>query len=97
MAHGHLDVGMPQKLLDCLQAGSPHDQVRGEGVAEVMKAEVVYPCLAAGGAKGRLYTVEPAPLGITEHVRRFQLVRVTQLLQNFYQSPADRNMPGLAG
>lgn len=51
IAHGHLDVGMPQQLLDRLQAGTPHDQVSGEGVAEVMKAKIVDSCLAAGGLK----------------------------------------------
>ena len=43
VTHGHLDVGVAQEFLDRLQASSPHDQVGGEGVAEVVESEIRNP------------------------------------------------------
>ena len=89
IAHGHLDVGVAQKFLDGLEAGSSHDEVGGEGVAEIVEAEIRNPGLAAGGGKGPFHGVKPVALPITKHIGRFQVVLVTQQLENFHQPATD--------
>ena len=67
IAYGHFEIGVAQEFLNRLQAGPHHDQVGSKGVAQVMEGEIGDPGLAAGGGKGLLHLVEPAPLGIDEH------------------------------
>jgi hypothetical protein len=60
IAHGHLDIGVAQELLDRFQADASHDKVGSEGVPEVVKAEIIDSSLPTGGGEGSLYGIEPA-------------------------------------
>ena len=53
VAEDHLQVGVPQDLLQVLEGAPPHHEVAGEGMPEIVEAEV----LDADPLQGRL---EPA-------------------------------------
>lgn len=63
LAHGHFQVGMAQELLHRLEAHSLHYQVGGEGVTQVVEAEVLQPSLFASRGKGVLHFIKPLSPG----------------------------------
>jgi hypothetical protein len=61
---------MPQEFLNFFQGPPSHNQVRSEGVPEVVKMEVLNSGPAAGALKGRTNIHQVSPILITENVLR---------------------------
>jgi len=69
----HRDIGMSELLLDELQRGSAHGEMRSPGMSEIVKMEILNPRLSASGIEGFFYIREGFPVGSGEEVLALSL------------------------
>ena len=93
IAQHHADVFVAEQVLDGLQADAVHDQMAGEGVAQVMEAEVFDAGLATGRIEGMLHLVIGLALQIAKHIGRVQMAR--QMVELCVQRLIDGDHVGL--
>jgi len=63
-------------------------------MTQLVKPKILKPGFPAGGSKGSLHFLESLPIGSTEHILRFQLVRMPHLSGYLGQPVIHGNLPG---
>ena len=66
IAERHSGRSMPEKVADCGQRDSSHDEPGGKGMAEIMEVKIRQPCGLTGSLKAVPHIVPPMPGVIME-------------------------------
>jgi len=64
---------MPEQLLDAAQVGPTHDQLAGEGVPQIVEADIHNACPLACPPKAVINPVVGPSIPIAEHIRAFHM------------------------
>jgi len=94
VTHGHLEIGVPQEFLHRLQAYPVHHQLRGKGMAQIMKPEAIYFRFPAGGGERPSHVIKPFAIRPAKDEGGFQVVLLAQPLEHPGHLVIDRDLPG---
>jgi hypothetical protein len=96
VAVGHLGVLVSEQLLNVLNGGPLHDQMRGKGMPEVMKVEILNPCPLHCPGKRPLHFMD-RPLSEGEDILRLKLLLLPDGLQRLGHVIVYGDLAGLIG